>query len=78
MISKVCIFYLYLHYNFFLNIINTVQLFFYSQITNGQLALICIYLNESQQDVNLVVKCESPYLINHIISSIRYLLMNEN
>ena len=38
---------------------------------------MCIYLNENQSEVNLVSKSESPFLINHIMSSIRYLLVND-
>lgn len=52
------------------------QLFFYAEICNSQLALICVYLNESN-DVNIVCKCESPFLINHIMSSVKYLLVSE-
>lgn len=55
-----------------------IQLFFYSQVSNGQLALMCVYLSESNPEINIVAKCESPFLINHIMSSVRYLLVNEN
>lgn len=55
---------------------NQSQLFFYAEITNSQLALICVYLNQTNE-VNIVCKCESPFLINHIMSSVKYLLVNE-
>lgn len=53
-------------------------MFFYAQLSNGQLALMCVYLNELSSEVNIVAKCESSFLIKHIISSLKYLIVNEN
>lgn len=46
---------------------------------NKEKSLICVYLdNNKQEEINLIIKCDTDIIINHVIASIKFMLTKDD